>query len=69
MKVIINKYTNIPVQKYYDFTNGFDNQTTYFIHVYEGEEEIADKNLFLGQFEISGFAPEPAKQAKLRVHF
>ena len=46
-----------------------DNQTKALIEVYEGEEEqnCSEKNLFLGNFEISGFPKKKAGKVEIEV--
>ncbi|XP_065210420.1 heat shock 70 kDa protein II-like [Planococcus citri] len=46
-----------------------DNQTSAGFKVYEGEYPTTENNHLLGQFELTGIPPKPAKQAKIDVTF
>ncbi|KAL8525807.1 hypothetical protein ACS0TY_015158 [Phlomoides rotata] len=51
---IVPRKTAFPVTKSMDFTTMYDNQSEALIVVYEGDEELAEKNHLLGFFKIIG---------------
>lgn len=67
--VIIPKNASIPVTEKQTFTTAADNQTSVRILVYQGERTIASANTLLGQFELSGIEPAPAREPKIEVSF
>jgi len=57
---IVRRGTPLPVKKARVFTTGFDNQTEVQIPVFQGESEIPEENLKIGEFWIKGLAKAPA---------
>ncbi|KAL8516403.1 hypothetical protein ACS0TY_014892 [Phlomoides rotata] len=51
---IVPRKMAFPVTKSMDFTTMYDNQSEALIVVYEGDEELAEKNHLLGFFKIIG---------------
>ncbi|XP_021760870.1 heat shock cognate 70 kDa protein-like [Chenopodium quinoa] len=69
MSVIIPRNTPIPVMKVKEFTTTEDNQSEITFNVYEGENPIANKNNFLGVFELSGIPPAPKENPNIKAWF
>jgi molecular chaperone DnaK (HSP70) len=68
-QVIIPKCTSIPCTKSKTVSNSLDGQTNMSISVYEGEEENASNNNFLGEFNLKGITPAPRGETKVDVKF
>jgi len=66
---IIERNSNVPTKKSVLFTTDTDNQTSFAIHVLQGEDEIADYNLSLGKWELTGIAPSPKGKPQIEVTF
>ncbi|XP_059457865.1 heat shock cognate 70 kDa protein-like [Corylus avellana] len=69
MAVVIPRNTSIPTKKQMDCTNKYDNQTSAWIPIYEGERARAVDNNWLGQFELSPIPAAPRSTAKIKVYF
>lgn len=65
---VIERNTKIPISRTRLYTNAGDFAPEVIIQVYQGEEEIAEDNEFLGEFFIS-IEPMPANQNKIEVTF
>jgi len=65
---VIERNTKIPISRTRDYTNSGDFLEEVIIPVYQGEEEIAENNEFLGEFWIS-IEPLPFGQNKIKVTF
>lgn len=65
---IIERNTKIPIARTRDYTNAGDFSKEVIIPVFQGEEEIAQENEFLGDFWIS-IEPMPAGQNQIKVTF
>lgn len=66
---IIERNTPIPVSQGQLFTNARDGQTTVELHVLQGEREMAEFNISLGQFELIELEPQPRGEARIEVTF
>jgi len=66
---IIRRNTPLPASESHIFTTADDNQTSVDIHVLQGERELANDNLSLGQFQLDGIPPLPRGMAKIEVSF
>jgi molecular chaperone DnaK len=64
---IIQRNAPIPASGSRLFTNARDDQTQMDIHVLQGERELAEENMTLGQFELAGVTPQPRGEAKIEV--
>ncbi|KAK9913500.1 hypothetical protein M0R45_037314 [Rubus argutus] len=69
MDVVIPKNTRIPVQKKTTLTTVFDNQVEVAFPIYEGEDEIAKNNNFLGEFTLCDIPLAPKDVPKFDVRF
>jgi L1 cell adhesion molecule like protein len=67
MSVIIPRNSKIPVVLSKKFCTTEDNQTSVLIEVFEGEEEVAQQNSFLGEFFIEGLPKKPAGEVEVDV--
>ena len=65
---LIEKNTTIPTRKSQVFSTAADNQSAVTIRVFQGEREMAADNKLLGQFDLVGIPPAPARRAAGRGH-
>ena len=65
---VIERNTKIPIARTRMYTNAGDFTPEVIIPVYQGDEEMADDNEFLGHFFIS-IEPMPAEENKIEVTF
>ena len=63
MTPLIERNTTIPVRKSEVFSTAEDSQTAVTIHVLQGERPMAADNMTLGQFNLEGIPPAPARHA------
>ena len=66
---VISQNTTVPVFRTKKFTTSRDDQTTVRVIVVQGENERADKNALLGDFELHGLRKAPAGQLEIDVTF
>lgn len=66
---IIDRNTTIPTSKSQVFTTAADNQTSVDIHVLQGERKMAQHNVTLGRFQLSGIPPAPRGVPQIEVTF
>jgi len=66
---IIERNTTIPVGKSQVFTTAADNQTSVDIHVLQGERKLANHNVSLGRFQLTGIPPAPRNVPQIEVKF
>jgi len=66
---IIERNTTIPVGKSQVFTTAADNQTSVDIHVLQGERKLANSNVSLGRFQLTGIPPAPRNVPQIEVKF
>jgi molecular chaperone DnaK len=69
MTRIIEKNTSIPTTKSDIFSTASDMQTVVTIHVLQGERRMAQDNISLGQFNLTGIPPAPMGVPKIEVTF
>lgn len=67
--VLIERNTTIPTKKSRVYTTAADNQTEVTIHILQGERSLAKDNKSLGQFNLSGIPPAPARVPQVEVTF
>lgn len=67
--VLIERNTTIPTTKSRIYTTAADNQTEVTIHILQGERSLAKDNKSLGQFNLSGIPPAPARVPQIEVTF
>lgn len=65
---VIERNTKIPISRTRVYTNAWDYVPEVIVAVYQGEEEMAEDNEYLGQFLIS-VEPMPAEENKIEVTF
>ena len=65
---VIERNTKIPISRTRLYTNAGDFAPEVIIPVYQGDEEMAQDNEFLGHFYIS-IEPKPADENKIEVTF
>ena len=66
---LIERNTTIPTKKSQIFSTAADNQTAVDVHVMQGEREMADGNITLGRFQLTGIAPAPRGIPQIEVTF
>ncbi len=66
---LIERNTTIPTRKSQTFSTAADNQPAVDIHVLQGERQMAEGNVTLGRFELSGIPPAPRGVPQIEVAF
>ncbi|HWP95536.1 MAG TPA: molecular chaperone DnaK [Syntrophomonadaceae bacterium] len=66
---IIERNTTIPTAKSQVFTTAADNQTSVDIHVLQGERKMAQHNVTLGRFQLTGLPSAPRGVPQVEVTF
>jgi molecular chaperone DnaK len=66
---IIDRNTTIPTRKTKTFTTAEDGQETVVINVFQGERAVAEENVFLSDFELSGIPDAEAGEPQIDVTF
>ena len=66
---IIERNTPVPATGSKLFTNSADDQIVMEIHVLQGEREMAEDNMPLGEFELTDITPQPRGEARVEVIF
>jgi molecular chaperone DnaK len=69
MEPIIDRNSTIPVKKSKVFTTADDGQTEVEIKVYQGERTMANDNIPLGSFKLTGIPPAPRGVPQIEVTF
>ena len=69
MTVLIPKNTTTSCIKHKIIDNYSDNQTSFIIHVYEGERQLTKDNNFLGKFEVDELPMRPRGQLHIKITF
>ncbi|MDW5298692.1 MAG: molecular chaperone DnaK [Sedimentibacter sp.] len=66
---LIDRNTRIPTKKSQVFSTAADNQPAVDIHVLQGERQMADANISLGRFQLTGIVPAPRGIPQIEVSF
>jgi len=66
---LIERNTRIPTKKSQIFSTAADNQPAVDIHVLQGERQMANDNITLGRFQLSGIVPAPRGIPQIEVTF
>ncbi|HBH12500.1 MAG: Chaperone protein DnaK [Clostridiales bacterium 38_11] len=66
---LIERNTRIPSKKSQIFSTAADNQTAVDIHVLQGERQMAEGNITLGRFQLSGIPPAQRGIPQIEVTF
>jgi len=66
---LIERNTTIPTKKSQIFTTAADFQTSVTIHVLQGERAMAQDNISLGNFNLTGIPPAPRGVPQIEVTF
>ncbi|XP_023747799.1 heat shock 70 kDa protein 8 [Lactuca sativa] len=64
---IIARNTTMPARREVVFTTAHDHQTEALIVVYEGDEEVVEKNYLLGYFKVVGIPLAPRGKPEINV--
>lgn len=68
-KKIILKNSPIPISKTEIFTTAYDNQESVVVEVYQGENELAKNNHFIGQITLDNIKKDVRGEPKIHVGF
>jgi len=66
---VIDRNTTIPTSKSQVFTTAADSQPSVDIHVLQGERKMAEHNVTLGRFQLTGIPPAPRGVPQIEVKF
>lgn len=66
---VIDRNTTIPTKKSQIFTTAADLQTSVTIHILQGERAMAQDNVSLGNFNLTGIPPAPRGVPQIEVAF
>jgi molecular chaperone DnaK len=66
---LIERNTTIPTKKSQTFSTAADSQTAVDIHVLQGERQMANGNITLGRFQLTGIPPAPRGVPQIEVTF
>jgi molecular chaperone DnaK len=66
---LIDRNTRIPTKKSQVFSTAADNQPAVDIHVLQGERQMANDNISLGRFQLTGIVPAPRGIPQIEVTF
>ncbi len=66
---LIERNTRIPTKKSQVFSTAADNQPAVDIHVLQGERQMANDNITLGRFQLTGIVPAPRGIPQIEVTF
>ena len=66
---LIERNTTIPVKKSEIFSTAVDNQPGVDIRIFQGERSMANDNMLLGEFQLSGIPPAPRGVPQIEVTF
>ncbi len=66
---VIDRNTTIPTSKSQVFTTAADSQPSVDIHVLQGERKMAEYNVTLGRFQLTGIPPAPRGVPQVEVKF
>lgn len=69
MSKLLSANTSIPARANKTFSTTEDNQQFVTLEVYQGEDEDAGNNRYLGRFTLGDLTPRPKGKTRVEVHF
>ena len=69
MAVFIPKDSTFPCKKTLPFTTENDNQTSFIVKIFEGENKLTKGNNLLGILELKGIPPLPKGKPQIEIIF
>ena len=69
MRVFIPRNSTLPTKKADILSNFNDNQTSFLIQVFEGENRLTKDNYHLDSFSLDGIPPMPKGQVQIEITF
>lgn len=69
MSVLIPRNTKLPTKREKVFSTDHDNQTSFFVRVFEGDGNQTHDNSYLGEFELCGIPPTAKGVPKINICF
>ena len=67
MKILIPKNSTIPTTKFQNLSTYSDNQTSFIVKVYEGENKLTKDNYLLGQLILEDIPPMPRGKPQIEI--
>ncbi len=67
LSIVMPRNKTMPARRSETFTSVADGQTTAIVRVYEGENEVAAKNLLLAAFRFTGLPPGPRGSMRIEI--
>ena len=69
MEVLIQRNSLIPCKKSKIFSTCSDNQSDFWVQIYEGDKPLAKDNNLLGKLYLDGIPPMPKWQPQIEITF
>ena len=69
MNILISRNSEIPSKQSIILSTSEDNQSSFMVKIFEGENQLTISNNFLGKFELNGIPPMPRGQPQIKITF
>lgn len=69
MVIMIEKNKKIPISIEKTFTTNYDCQRVINVEIYEGNNELCNKNIIIGSYQIFGIPPQPKGTVLIKLKF